>query len=95
MPSATSSSSRRSARPRKKEGVIEAKHGDPGPLGVADRVPGQRGQLVLGLLGPTLVLGGLGGHIAGCEAGAFLDRSSGKTLGQSVVVARPGRDRPR
>ena len=53
------------------------------------------GQLVLGLLVPALIVGCLGGHIAGCEAGSFLDRGSGKTLGESVVVTGPSRDRAR
>ena len=40
------------------EGVVEAKQGDTGTLGVADRVNSQAGELLLGLIGPALVVGG-------------------------------------
>jgi len=77
----------------KEEGVVEAEQGDAGPLGVAGRVRGQRGQLALGLGRPALEMRGLGGHEARAEAGALGDGRAGQLLGQGMVVAGPGGDR--
>jgi hypothetical protein len=75
-------------------GVHKPQQGDTAPLGVIGCLRGQRGRLLLCLIGAALQMGCLGGQEAGLEPTTSVDGGPRHPFGEGMVVAGPGSHRP-